>query len=163
MKSKSMIIVLVLAVVLVAVGAFYSWHIFFSGAVNPPLKQSTLTIGNNSWTVEVASTMREQTLGLSGRDSLGLEDGMFFIFGQPGTQNFWMIGMKFPLDIIWIGGDKVLGFAENDPAPAPGTPTTSLKIYTSPDGTDEVLEVNAGTVAKANIKVGDLVVLSPPN
>ena len=30
-------------------------------------------------------------------------------------------------------------------------------IYTSPDGVDKVLEVNAGVVAKDNIKVGDTV------
>jgi uncharacterized membrane protein (UPF0127 family) len=64
--------------------------------------------------------------------------------------------MNFPLDLIWIAGDKVVGFAENA-APQPGAALWNLQIYNSPDGTDKVLEVSAGTVAKDNIKIGDIV------
>jgi uncharacterized membrane protein (UPF0127 family) len=77
-----------------------------------------------------------------------------------------MKDMNFPLDMIWIGsaagsgaqrqGEVVLGFAQNA-APQPGVPLWSLTIYNSPDGTNNVLEVNAGTVAKDGIKVGDTV------
>ena len=65
---------------------------------------------------------------------------------------------------VWIGpgadgqGEQVLGFAQNA-VPQPGVPLWSLTIYNSPDGTDKVLEVNAGTVAKDGIKVGDAVQL----
>ena len=67
-----------------------------------------------------------------------------------------MKDMNFPIDIIWIAGSKVAGFAENA-APQPGARLWELSIYTSPDGVDKVLEVNAGVVAKDNIKVGDTV------
>ena len=46
----------------------------------------------------------------------------------------------------------MLGFAENA-QPQPGAPLWSFTIYNSPDGTDKVLEVNAGTVAKDGIKI----------
>jgi len=69
--------------------------------------------------------------------------------------------MNFPLDMIWISGNTVDGFAQNVPAPAPGAQLWELPIYTSPTNTDKVLEVNAGTVAKYNIKVGDTVTIGP--
>ena len=129
---------------------------------NPTLPEERLSLDGASWTVELATTMVEQARGLSYRTSLGADAGMLFIFPSPGVQNFWMKDMHFPLDIIWIAGDgTVAGFAQDAPAPAPGTPLWSLPVYTSPSGVNEVLEVNAGTVARYGIKVGDAVTVSP--
>ena len=116
-----------------------------------------IAIDGAVFNVEIASTTLEQTRGLSYRPSLGAQDGMLFIFGAGSVQTFWMKDMHFPLDMIWISGTKIVGFAQDVPAPAPGTPLWSLPIYSSPPNTDKVLEVNAGTVAKYNIKVGDAV------
>ena len=126
---------------------------------NPPLAAEPLAIAGAIFNVEVASTSVEETRGLSYRASLGENDGMLFIFSSGTVQNFWMKDMHFPLDIIWISGNIVDGFAQNVPAPAPGAQLWQLPIYTSPDNTDKVLEVNAGTVAKHKIKVGDTVTI----
>ena len=126
---------------------------------NPPLAEEQLNIDSATFTVEIASTALEQTRGLSFRPSLGASDGMLFIFGTGSVQTFWMKDMNFPLDMIWISGNTVAGFAQNVPAPAPGTQIWELPIYPSPPNTDRVLEVNAGTVAKYNIRVGDAVTI----
>jgi uncharacterized membrane protein (UPF0127 family) len=193
MGRKKMIIVW-LAGIIVGMATFLTaWHFLF-GMPNPPLSQGKVTIGSpatgfssesteiisssttsdNSgdelridgatWNIELATTTVEQTRGLSYRTSLGENDGMLFIFDHPSVQNFWMIGMNFPLDMIWIGdngsgGSKVFGFAQNVPAPASGTATWNLPIYSSPAGVNKVLEVNAGSVAKYNIKMGDEVTI----
>ena len=39
--------------------------------------------------------------------------------------------------------------------PKPGQPDSELPIYSSSTPTDKVLELNAGTIQKLNIKVGD--------
>ena len=123
--------------------------------MNPPLPTEQLTIDGAVFDVEIASTTMEQARGLSNRPSLGANQGMLFIFSTPGTQSFWMKDMNFPLDMIWIGGNTVVGFSQNDPAePNVASPSN---IYFSPSNTDKVLEVNAGTVAKYNIQVGDSV------
>ncbi|HEX4104040.1 MAG TPA: DUF192 domain-containing protein [Candidatus Paceibacterota bacterium] len=129
-----------------------------SAGENPTLPEESLSIDNATFTVEIASTMLEQARGLSYRPSLGANDGMLFVFASATVQNFWMQGMNFPLDMIWIGGGKVVGFAQ-DAVPQPGAALWNLTIYSSPDGTDKVLEVNAGTVAKYDIKVGDTVTI----
>jgi uncharacterized membrane protein (UPF0127 family) len=126
---------------------------------NPPLAEEKLNIDSAAFTVEIASSALEQTRGLSFRPSLGANDGMLFIFATGSVQSFWMKDMNFPLDMIWISGNTVDGFAQNVPAPAPGTALWNLPVYVSPANTDKVLEVNAGTVAKYNIKVGDVVMI----
>jgi len=174
-KTMLISLVAVLVLFLIAIGAW--WYLFF-GRANSPLPQtsvsiqsvasSTIVSGENpslaeeqlnidsaTFTVEIASTSLEQTRGLSFRPSLGANDGMLFIFGAGSTQTFWMKDMNFPLDMIWISGATVVGVAQNVPAPAPGTQLWELPTYTSPSNTDKVLEVNAGTVAKYNIRVGD--------
>jgi uncharacterized membrane protein (UPF0127 family) len=64
--------------------------------------------------VEVADTPAERGRGLSGREMLPENSGMLFVFDTPGRYGFWMYGMKFPLDIIWIDERlRVVYFVEN--------------------------------------------------
>lgn len=151
-------LILGMLLIAVAAGTAIWWHAAgFSRACNPPLPRQMITVGTATFDVEMATTMVEQACGLSGRTGLGDGQGMFFVFGSGSTQTFWMKDMAFALDIIWISGDKVVGFAENVPPPAPGTQLWQLKLYSSPANTDTVLEVNAGTVARDGIKIGDAV------
>lgn len=131
MMSKKMLIIIIVVFALMVCCAGYLWYIFFSGAVNPPLRQNLLTIGDNTWNVEIASTTTEKALGLSGRDGLGENDGMLFLFDRPGVQNFWMKDMKFPLDMIWISGGQVVGFVQ-DAVPQPERNYGSLPLIPRP-------------------------------
>lgn len=140
---------------LVLVALLLIWQFVFHQA-NPALKSGEVKIRDAIFSVEVASTTLEQARGLSFRPSLPENQGMLFVFGTSSVQNFWMKDMHFPLDMIWIGGNKIVGFVQNA-VPEPDKAIWSLKIYTSPDGVDKVLEVNAGTVLQDNIQVGDLV------
>ena len=126
MKSITMPIAIFLCLALIVFVMVYLWYLFFFPRVNPPLPTNTVTIGNTVFNVEIASTTAEQTIGLSGRKSLAENEGMFFTFNSPGVQNFWMKDMNFPIDIIWISGNKVAGFAENA-EPQPGVPLWSGK------------------------------------
>jgi len=147
--------ILLLGIMFIAAAGVAAYFFVFHKA-NPPLNKSEVKIGNNVFNVEIASTTIEKARGLSFRERLGDSDGMLFIFNEPAVQSFWMIDMNFSIDMIWIGGGKVLGFAENVPAPTSAISLSST-VRNSPDGTDRVLEVNAGAVAKENIKVGDAV------
>jgi uncharacterized membrane protein (UPF0127 family) len=124
---------------------------------NPPLTEESLAIDGATFNVEIASTAIEQARGLSFRPALSAQSGMLFLFGTGSVQTFWMKDMNFPLDMIWISGNAVAGFAQDVPAPAPGTALWGLPIYSSPANVDKVLEVSAGTVVKYHIKVGDTV------
>jgi uncharacterized membrane protein (UPF0127 family) len=55
-----------------------------------------------------------------------------------------MKGMRFPLDIVWIAKDRVIGVAKNVPVPPNGQPSIDLPTYSPPSAVDYVLELNAG-------------------
>ena len=114
-------------------------------------------VGNATFNVEIADTVDKRARGLSGHAFLKENEGMLFLFNQPAIQNFWMKEMNFPIDIIWVRGDRVIGFTENVPAPIIGE---TLPIYSSPEPVDRVLEVNAGLVRKYNIKINDKINLN---
>ncbi len=59
---------------------------------------------------EIADTLSEREKGLSGRQTLGNDKGMLFIFESETIPGFWMKDMNFPLDIIWIDNNmKIVG------------------------------------------------------
>jgi uncharacterized membrane protein (UPF0127 family) len=77
---------------------------------------------------------------------------MLFIFPEAEVQNFWMKGMKFPLDVAWIKDGKVVSVDTNIPAPKPGE--EPARMSSSPIGVDMVLELPAGQAYAHNIKPG---------
>lgn len=101
-------------------------------------------------TAEVAASLADQQRGLSGRDSLAADAGMLFPINPPAVQTFWMHQMKFPIDIIWIKDGRVIGFQLNVPVSTGEDPEP---LYRSPGAVDDVLEVNAGFIAKNGIQV----------
>jgi uncharacterized membrane protein (UPF0127 family) len=111
---------------------------------------------------EVAKDESSREKGLSGRDSIGLNEGMYFIFDAPASYSFWMKGMKFPIDIVWISNGKIVGFEENMQPPAdPNLPDGQLKEYFPPAPVDRVLELHAGRVRLLKSGVGDEILVKP--
>ena len=120
---------------------------------------TSIQIGNVLVKAEIADTSSKRNKGLGGRDSLASDSGMLFVFDKVDRHNFWMKGMKIPLDFIWILDDKVVDITENVP-PQVGQPDNALKIYSSKTETNKMLEVNAGFISVSNIKVGDTVIVN---
>ncbi len=117
-----------------------------------------MVVGGTAFAVEVAATGGERTLGLSGRDSLPSRTGMLFVYESGRAGAFWMRGMRFPLDFIWIGSDcTVVDLTENVPHPPPDTLESELTIYKSAVPAAYVLEVNAGEVKGLGVATGDVV------
>ncbi|MGC9603123.1 MAG: DUF192 domain-containing protein [Minisyncoccia bacterium] len=111
---------------------------------------------------EIAKDEASRDKGLSGRDSIGLNEGMYFIFDAPGSYGFWMKGMKFPIDIVWISNGKIVGFEDNMQPPAdPNASDSTLKNYLPPEPIDRALELHAGRIGLLKAKVGDNVLVKP--
>lgn len=114
-----------------------------------------LTIRGQKFNVELAVTPREREQGLSARVALGENQGMLFVFDHEEQYGFWMKGMRFPLDFIWIAGGHVADITEN--VPPPKDENEQLASYQPIVSVDKILEVNAGTIDRLGIKVGDKV------
>ena len=102
---------------------------------------------------ELATTLETRTRGLMERPSMPVDRGMLFIFEAAQPLSFWMFNTLIPLDIIFADAARRITsiYASVPPCRAPRRCPT----YASHGLAQFVLEVNAGTVAKAGIAVGD--------
>ncbi len=118
----------------------------------------TIIIGNAKIKAYTATSDSEKQQGLSGRKSLGQNEGMLFDYNQnPETVLFWMKDMLIPIDIIWVKDGKISKIDSNLPIPKPATSDYDLLQYSSKGSINYVLEVNAGFSELHNIKAGDRV------
>src|SRR5579872_3076587 len=117
-------------------------------------KTTTLTMGKGAsvevFNAEIADTPALQELGLSYRPSIGKNDAMLFVFpvSTPNLQ-FWMNGMNFPLDIIWLDSDKKIVFMEKNLSPA-----TYPNAFGPAGDSQYVIEVAAGTADRLGLALG---------
>ncbi|MBU4369950.1 DUF192 domain-containing protein [Patescibacteria group bacterium] len=109
-----------------------------------------IKINNINLEVEVAETFKEKAQGLSGRERILDNQGMLFVFKTPGRYPFWMKGMKFPIDIIWL--DKDLKIVEINKEVQPESFPELLRPSTP---IQYVLEVKNGWVDEYSVKQGD--------
>ena len=141
-------------VVLIIIALFLLYLLF--GKNKPLSGRSTLRINNHPITVEIADNEISRSRGLSGREPLDEDSGMLFVYSTPGKYSFWMYRMKFPLDFIFINQEMVVDLIENVPPPKTGE---IPKVVNAKTDFTQVLEVNAGTIAKYEIQVGQKVSL----
>lgn len=115
-----------------------------------------LAMRGQTFRVEVADSDAKREKGLGDRDSLPADHGMYFPFPAAQYWVFWMKGMRFPIDIVWIQGGKVVDISREVPVDA----SLPLKTYSPVDPADAVLELNAGTARQIGLQKGDEVVLT---
>jgi uncharacterized membrane protein (UPF0127 family) len=117
--------------------------------------KTDIEIGGKIIHADIADTECKKELGLSGRKLLGNDDGMIFIFTANDYYGFWMKGMNFPLDIVWINSDFVITGIEKNLQPS-----TYSEIFGKKYLAQYVLELPSGITSKNNIKVGDKIIFS---
>lgn len=117
---------------------------------NPSLPTGQVVIdGRVGVTVELARTPREREIGLSGRPDLPQGRGMLFVFDRPEPVTIWMKDMRFPIDILWIEGGRIVQIQRSAKPPRPDGP---IEAYSAPAAL--VLEVPAGFAEQERIRVG---------
>ena len=102
-----------------------------------------------SITAEIADTPEETAQGLMNRKTLAKDHGMLFIFDGASQRAFWMKNTYIPLDIIFIGADKIILYIAENATPLSETPIAPQVQ------TQYVLEVNTGYVTTNGLNVGD--------
>lgn len=125
-------------------------------------ERATVTIGDQVIAAEVADTSSLQVRGLSFRDGLEPGTGMLFVFDEAQSRSFWMRGMRFCLDIIWIEDGKIVGAAENA-CPMPEVPESELPRYESNEPVTYVLEMPAGWLDELGFGPGQPVTIELPD
>ena len=110
-------------------------------------------VGEVPLKIEIAALPEERTKGLMFRESMALNEGMFFIFAEGTSQRFWMKNTCIPLDIGYLSSSGVLlDIHKAKPHDTSGVPSRSNDIKF-------VLELNAGAYKKLGISIGSKVLL----
>ena len=112
------------------------------------LPTTTMTIGNQTFTLEIARSGLEQEKGLMFRDVLPQGHGMIFPFDQQKVLGFWMANVRFPLDVLFVDASgKVVSIHQ-------------MKAYDKSTTSSDVpakyaIELPKGAAEAAGVKVGD--------
>jgi uncharacterized membrane protein (UPF0127 family) len=113
------------------------------------LKNATIELGQKKLSVALADTQEARSQGLMGKESLGADEGMLFIFEKPQIPSFWMKDTKIPLSIAFFDENKTLiNIADMVPPSAGELP---LPSYESKKPSLYALEVNQGWFQKNGI------------
>jgi uncharacterized protein len=122
----------------------------------PELPKEKLTIvthdgKRHEFSVEMAMTPEQQTVGMMFRANIPDGTGMFFDWGTPRPQTMWMRNCPVGEDMLFIGEDGVIRHIAERTVPQ------SLATISSGVPVRATLEVAAGTAEKLDIRVGDKV------
>jgi uncharacterized protein len=107
--------------------------------------------------LEVAATLRQQTLGLQLRPPLPPLRGMWFPYAPAAVARFWMHRTPAPLDMLFVREGRVWAI-ERHAQPCMQLPCPS---YGPDQPVDGVLELAAGQAEALGIEVGTAVVIEP--
>ncbi len=135
---------------------------------------ATVSISGKSFHLELALDTQARFRGLSERTYIEPDGGMLFVFprDQIAVHAFVMRDCPIPIDIIYLdpSGRVVASHAmtaepPRDPARGEGTPADAnnpqynsrLKGYSSRFPSQFVIELAGGTLAKLNLKEGDVI------
>jgi uncharacterized membrane protein (UPF0127 family) len=118
-----------------------------SGDPQTDLPRTTITTGIFQIDVQVAATPQQREIGLMFRKEMPQQEGMIFVFEQPGTQCFWMKNTLIPLTAAFVADDGTIVNLE-DMKPQ----TTDSHCSDKP--VRYVLEMNQGWFARKGVKAG---------
>jgi uncharacterized membrane protein (UPF0127 family) len=107
--------------------------------------------GVHAFKVEIAVSEAARETGLMRRRFMPADRGMLFEFDREAPVSFWMKNTYIPLDMIFIARDGSVTRIAADAEPL------SEALIPSGRPCAAVLELNGGTAARIDLKVGDKV------
>lgn len=72
------------------------------------LPRVKLLVGPREIVSEVCITLAQISTGLMFRESIGPDDTMFFVFGEPRERSFYMKNVKFPIAAAYIDSEGIV-------------------------------------------------------
>lgn len=120
-------------------------------------KRTTVQYNKKAFQVYICDSRGKIMKGLMGRDGIGADEGMLFIFKRESKPGFWMLNMKFSIDILWLDKNKKIVHIVEKAEPCKSI--FSCPVYKPPKSSLYVLEFAAGTAKKYGMKVGNAVVI----
>ena len=120
------------------------------GRAEAPLKALQIKVAGHALRAEVAATVEQRMKGLMFREKLGANDGMLFVFDEPGYHAMWMKNTPLPLSVAFVDGEgRILNILDMEPH--------TLDQHMAAGPARFAIETNKGWFAQRRIKPGDKV------
>lgn len=114
------------------------------------LPTTTLNVGLYLIQAEVASTEAQRDRGLMFRNSMGVNEGMVFVFGAPADVCMWMKNTLIPLSVAFMdAAGHIINIEEMK--------EQTLDSHCATRAASYALEMNKGWFRQKNIKPGMMV------
>lgn len=120
---------------------------FSSVAAAQQLPRTELSAGVHLIRAEVADNFVTRMQGLMHRPAMGANEGMLFIFDEPGVQCMWMKNTLIPLSVAYIADDGSIVNIEDMKPQTEDSHCTKKPVRFA-------LEMNAGWFASKGLKPG---------
>jgi hypothetical protein len=112
-------------------------------------------LAGHSLEIWLARTSSEKSRGLMYFDAIEATQGMLFVYEAPQIMSFWMKNTKIPLDLVFFTENlEINGWIKNM-QPGYGLPEQGLERYVSELPAQYALELNAGSIERLALKLGD--------
>lgn len=117
----------------------------------------TVTLGGKPFKLEVAYSSEEKKRGLTNRPSLGPRQGMIFWEDRDGFRPIWTKDCRFPIDVLWVSSKNQIVWVQKNIPPCHGD---DCPQYNSIVKFKYILELKAGAIDDAGVKLGDRIDIS---
>ena len=136
------------------------WALLMGASAAQTFERGVVRITQNGrearLSVEIANTPKARSQGLMGRERLGKNAGMLFVYKGDARRFFWMKNTRIPLSLAFIDkSGEVLEIIHLQPH----KPGTRIPSYTSRHKVRRVLEVNQGWFLRNGFGLGARVTL----
>ena len=113
----------------------------------------TIKVDEKFLEVHIADTEPRRVRGLMFQDTLPYDQGMLFVFDEPGQKSMWMLNMQFHLDLIWFdeNGNVVEIKTNVPPCKTPLEVMACDSERVEANNAKYILEVTSGFVEKFDI------------
>lgn len=114
--------------------------------------RGTIKVDDIVLVVQIADTEPRRIRGLMFQDQLPYDEGMIFVYKEPGFYSLWMLNMQFPLDMIWFDENGSIVHIEQDipPCKKPIEIMACQSVVPSGDAL-YILEITAGFIDEFKI------------
>jgi hypothetical protein len=116
-------------------------------------KRSQARIGRLKVDLELADDSYKRAKGLMYRRSMQKAKGMLFIFDSERRYAFWMLNMRFSIDLIWL--DKQLRVVDITRDARPAKSIFRARSYSPSKPAMYVIELCSGVAGSSGIRQGD--------
>ncbi len=116
------------------------------------MEKTTMIIGRDQYSIEIARTQEELQKGLMNRKTIPADSGMLFVFKEDRRLSFWMKNTLVPLSIAYLSSSGVVKEIYSM-VPESLAPVNSIHFVRY------ALELPKGSFVRSGVHIGDRITI----